>query len=88
LLLLFKKSIVFVLRQWGNAEKVRALGVEAARFFSGHAQQLAQINQLIDEGKLKIYVETVLPLAEAPKALKSKGGRTRGKTVLQVGTSL
>jgi NADPH:quinone reductase-like Zn-dependent oxidoreductase len=73
-----------------SAQKAKEFGVEAAWFFCQQsAQQLAQINQLIDEGKLKIYVGTVLPLAEAQKALElSQGGRTRGKIVLQVGTSL
>jgi NADPH:quinone reductase-like Zn-dependent oxidoreductase len=49
-------------------------------------QQLAEINRLIDEGKLKIYVETVLPLTEVKKVHQlSQSGRTRGKIVLQVG---
>ena len=74
--------------QTPSEEKAREFGVEAAWFFcQPSAEQLAEINQLIDEGKLKIYVETVLPLREAKKALQlSQSGRTRGKIVLQVGT--
>lgn len=73
--------------QTPSAEKAHELGVEAAWFFcQPSAQQLAEINQLITEGKLKIHVETVLPLTEAKKAHQlSQSGRTRGKIVLQVG---
>lgn len=71
-----------------SEEKARELGVEAAFVFcKPNAQQLAEINQLIDEGKLKIHVETVLPIAEVKKAHQlSQSGRTRGKIVLQIGT--
>jgi NADPH:quinone reductase-like Zn-dependent oxidoreductase len=73
--------------QTPSEEKARALGVEAAWFFCQQsAQQLTEINHLIDEGKLKIYVETVLPLTEVRKAHQlSQSGRTRGKIVLEVG---
>lgn len=47
--------------------------------------QLSEITELIDSGKLKPYVETVLPLGEARQAHEmSQSGRTRGKIVLQV----
>jgi NADPH:quinone reductase-like Zn-dependent oxidoreductase len=50
------------------------------------AKQLAKINQLIDDGKLKTEVATVLPLADVKKAHQlSESGRTRGKIVLRVG---
>jgi len=70
-----------------SEEKARKLGVEAAQVFcKPSAQQLAEINGLIDEGKLNIHIETVLPLAEVKKAHQlSQSGRTRGKIVLQVG---
>ncbi len=70
-----------------SEEKARELGVEAAWVFcKPNAQQLAEINRLIDEGKLKIHIETVLPLTEVKKAHQlSQSGRTRGKIVLQVG---
>ncbi len=49
------------------------------------AKRFAEINQLIDEGRLKTHVETVLPLAEIKKAHGlSESGRTRGKIVLQL----
>jgi NADPH:quinone reductase-like Zn-dependent oxidoreductase len=70
-----------------SAEKAQELGVTAAFVFcKSNAQQLAQINSLIAEGKLKIHIQTLLPLAEAKKAHQlSQSGRTRGKIVLQVG---
>ena len=74
--------------QTPSAEKARESGIEAARVFCKlSAQQLTEINRLIDEGKLKIHIETVLPLAEVKKAHQlSQSGRTRGKIVLQIGT--
>jgi NADPH:quinone reductase-like Zn-dependent oxidoreductase len=71
-----------------SEEKAKEFDIKSAWLFCQQsAQQLAQINQLIDEGKLKIYVETVLPLIEVKKAHQlSQSGRTRGKIVLQVGT--
>ena len=70
-----------------SEEKAKEFGVEAAWVFcKPNAQQLAEINRLIDEGKLKIHIETVLPLTEVKKAHQlSQSGRTRGKIVLQVG---
>ncbi|WP_287130413.1 NADP-dependent oxidoreductase [Candidatus Cyanaurora vandensis] len=74
--------------QTPSEEKAREFGVKAAWFFcQPSAQQLAEINHLIDEGKLKIHIETVLPLSEVKMAHQlSQSGRTRGKIVLQIGT--
>ena len=74
--------------QTPSEEKAKEFGVEAAFVFcKPNAQQIAEINRLIEEGKLKIYIETVLPLAEVKKAHQlSQSGRTRGKIVLQIGT--
>jgi NADPH:quinone reductase-like Zn-dependent oxidoreductase len=71
-----------------SAEIARESGVAAAFVFcKPNAQQLAQINRLIAEGKLKVHIETVLPLTEVKRAHQlSQSGRTRGKIVLQVGT--
>ena len=50
-----------------------------------NAAQLSEITELIDAGKVKPFVETVLPLSEARQAHEmSQSGRTRGKIVLQV----
>lgn len=69
-----------------SAEKAKEFGVEAAFVFcKPNAQQLAEINYLIAAGKLKIHLETVLPLTEVKKAHElSQSGRTRGKIVLTV----
>ena len=72
--------------QTPSEEKARELGVEADWVFcKPSAQQLAEINRLIEEGKLKTHVETVLPLTDVRKAHQlSQSRRTRGKIVLQV----
>ncbi|MDV2997964.1 MAG: Zinc-type alcohol dehydrogenase-like protein [Chroococcidiopsis sp. SAG 2025] len=74
--------------QTPSEEKARELGVEVAWVFcQPSAQQLAAINRLIDEDRLKIHIETVLPLTEVKKAHQlSQSGRTRGKIVLQIAT--
>jgi NADPH:quinone reductase-like Zn-dependent oxidoreductase len=56
-------------------------------FFSGHpsSAQLSEIAKLVDAGKLKPVVETVLPLSDARRAHElNERGRARGKTVLKV----
>jgi NADPH:quinone reductase-like Zn-dependent oxidoreductase len=46
---------------------------------------LDEIAKLIDSGKLKTIVETVLPLSEARKAHElNESGHARGKIVLKV----
>jgi NADPH:quinone reductase-like Zn-dependent oxidoreductase len=69
-----------------SEEKAREFGVKSARVFcKPNAPQLIEINRLIKEGKLKIHIETILPLTEVKKAHElSKAGRTRGKIVLTV----
>jgi NADPH:quinone reductase-like Zn-dependent oxidoreductase len=49
------------------------------------ASELEKLSKLIYAGKLKIHVETVLPLTEARKAQElSQNGHARGKIVLKV----
>lgn len=69
-----------------SEEKARGFGVKAARVYcKPNAEELAAISTLVDEGKLKPHVETILPLAEVKKAHRlSESGRTRGKIVLRV----
>jgi NADPH:quinone reductase-like Zn-dependent oxidoreductase len=69
-----------------SEEKAAEYGVKAERVKSmPNAKQLAEINRLIEEGKLKTHVSTVLPLSGAKEALNlSESGRTRGKIVLRV----
>lgn len=50
-----------------------------------NAEQLAEITKLVETGKVKTHVETVLPLSEVKKAHElSESGHTRGKIVLSV----
>lgn len=54
-------------------------------FVQPNAGQLNEISGLVDSGKLKAFVQTVLPLIDAPKAHElSQEGHTRGKIVLKV----
>jgi NADPH:quinone reductase-like Zn-dependent oxidoreductase len=48
-------------------------------------ERLEKIGQLYDSGKLKMTIQTVLPLEQASKALElSETGHTRGKIILRV----
>jgi NADPH:quinone reductase-like Zn-dependent oxidoreductase len=69
-----------------SEEKAKEFGVQVAWVnVRPNAEQLKEVSRLIDEGKLKTHVETVLPLSEIKKAHElSKAGRTRGKIVLRV----
>jgi NADPH:quinone reductase-like Zn-dependent oxidoreductase len=50
-----------------------------------HSAELTEIAGLVDSGKLKAVVETVLPLSDARQAHElSQMGHTRGKIVLRV----
>ena len=54
-------------------------------FIHTSGAQLAAIAQLIDEGRMKPVIHTVLPLSEARQAqVISQGGHARGKIVLHV----
>nr|WP_242033692.1 NADP-dependent oxidoreductase [Phormidium sp. FACHB-592] len=67
-------------------EKAKEFGVQGSWLFcQPSAKQLVEINCLIEAGKLKTHVETVLSIADVKKAHQlSQSGRTRGKIVLQV----
>lgn len=69
-----------------SEEKAEEFGVRAARVFcKPNAEQLAQISELVEAGKLKARVTTVLPLAEVKRALElSESGHANGKIVLKV----
>ena len=63
-----------------------AHGVRSAFvFIDPSGPQLTQIAQLIDQGRMKPIIHTVLPLNEARQAqVISQGGHARGKLVLHV----
>jgi NADPH:quinone reductase-like Zn-dependent oxidoreductase len=69
-----------------SAEEAAKHGVRQGYVFvQPNASQLAEIAKLVDSGRLKPVVETVLPLAEARRAQEqSETGHTRGKIVLKV----
>src|SRR5438876_11712735 len=69
-----------------SADEAAKHSVRSA-FFSAHpsSSQLSEIAKLVDAGKLKSVVETVLPLSDARRAHElSEKGHARGKTVLKV----
>jgi NADPH:quinone reductase-like Zn-dependent oxidoreductase len=48
-------------------------------------RQLAQLGQMIDAGELRVFVETVLPLADATEAYaRAQESGKRGKIALDV----
>ncbi len=69
-----------------SAEEAAAHGVrQASTFTQPNAAQLTELAKLVDSGKVKSYVETVLPLAEARRAHElSQTGHARGKIILRV----
>lgn len=69
-----------------SAKEATAHGVrQASVFVQPSAAQLTELAKLVDSGKLKPIVETVLPLSEARRAHElSQTGHTRGKIVLEV----
>ena len=69
-----------------SAEEAVAHGVrQASVFVQPSATQLTELANLVDSGKLKPVVETVLPLSEARRAHElSQTGHTHGKIVLRV----
>jgi NADPH:quinone reductase-like Zn-dependent oxidoreductase len=66
-------------------EKAKELGVTAAMVaVRPNPSQLARINRLLQSGKLQVRIATVLPLAEAKKALQlSASGHADGKIILR-----
>jgi NADPH:quinone reductase-like Zn-dependent oxidoreductase len=68
-----------------SAEKAKEFGVTAATVeVRPKAEQLAEINRLLESGKLKVRIATVLPMAEAKKAHQlSKQGHPDGKIILR-----
>jgi NADPH:quinone reductase-like Zn-dependent oxidoreductase len=67
-------------------ETAAALGVrQAFVFIQPDAEVLAELAKLVDMGKLRPFVEKVLPLSEARQAqVLSQEGHVRGKIVLKV----
>jgi NADPH:quinone reductase-like Zn-dependent oxidoreductase len=68
-----------------SAEKAKEFGVTVAMVqMMPNPDQLAQINHLVETGKLKVRVAEVLPLAEVKKAHQlSASGHADGKIILR-----
>jgi NADPH:quinone reductase-like Zn-dependent oxidoreductase len=68
-----------------SAEKAKEFGVTATMVaVMPKPDQLAEINRLVESGKLKVRVATVLPLAEVKKAHQlSASGHADGKIILR-----
>jgi len=69
-----------------SAETAATHGVrQAFVFVQPNAAQLAEIARLVEAEKLKVIVETILPLSDATRGQQlSERGHTRGKIVLRV----
>ncbi len=69
-----------------SSEEAAKYGVKAVNFMAHpDGNELWQIGKLIDEGKVKPVVSTVMPLNDAAKAHElSQSGHVRGKIVLKV----
>ena len=81
-----KKGGILVSIVQPPSEELAAKHDVRALFYGAHASSsdLAEIAKLIDNGKVKPVVETVLPLAEARRAHElSESGHARGKIVLK-----
>ena len=69
-----------------NQEEAKAKNIHIEGFTAqSYPEELEQIAQLIDEGKVKPVIAKVMPLEQAAEAQKlSEQGHVRGKIVLQV----
>lgn len=69
-----------------SAEKAKALGIKALYFIvEPNRTQLEEIGRLIDTGRVRVFVDTVLPLEQARQAFEQGlKGHSRGKIVLRV----
>jgi NADPH:quinone reductase-like Zn-dependent oxidoreductase len=68
-----------------SAEKAKEFGVTGAMvFMMPQPDQLAEINRLVESGKLKVRMAKALPLEEVKKAHQlSAGGHADGKIILR-----
>ena len=68
-----------------SEEKAKQFGVKGAMVMvTPKPDQLAEINRLVETGKLKVRVAKVLPLAEVKKAHQlSASGHVDGKIILR-----
>ena len=79
-------GILVSLKQTPSPEIIKGRGIRGTYILAkSNTAQLAEIAKLVDAGYVKPYIDTVLPLKEARRALElSQKGHTRGKIVLRV----
>lgn len=79
-------GILVSITQPPSKESAAAHGVRGGYvFIQPNAAQLKSLADLVDAGKLKAVVETILPLDQAARAHEmNQAGHTRGKIVLRV----
>jgi NADPH:quinone reductase-like Zn-dependent oxidoreductase len=70
-----------------SADKAAEFGIKSARVFcQPNAEELARISGLVESGKVKARVGTVLPLSKVKEAFElSESGEATGKIVLRIG---
>lgn len=81
-----KDGILVSIVQPPDAAKLKELGVRGVVFMvKPDPRQLAQLAELVVQGRIKPHIEATFPLADFAKALeRSQGGHTKGKLVLKV----
>ena len=69
-----------------SAEKAKAQGIKGEFFIvEPNRNQLEEIGRLIDTGRLRAFVDSVRPIAQARQAFEQGlKGHSRGKIVLQI----
>ncbi len=82
-----KGGVLVSILAYADEAALKAKGIQTKYVFvAPNAAQLEVLAKWADEGRLRVPLAAVLPLAEAAKAHDlSRGGHTRGKIVLRVG---
>jgi len=72
-----------------SAEKATAQGIKGEFFIvEPNRTQLEEIGRMIDTGRLRVFVDTVLPIEQARQAFEQGlKGHSRGKIVLRIAGS-
>jgi NADPH:quinone reductase-like Zn-dependent oxidoreductase len=79
-------SVVFWIISYGIRSRARRAGI-GYRFLFMHpsGRDLAQLSELIEQGKLKVIVDKTYPFAQISEALAYiEGGRAKGKVVVRM----
>jgi NADPH:quinone reductase-like Zn-dependent oxidoreductase len=82
-----KGGVLVSILAYADEEALKAKGIQTRYVFvAPNGAQLEVLARWADEGKLRVPLAAVLPLAEAAQAHEmSRSGHTRGKIVLRVG---